>query len=507
MIASTVSAQSNVPIKGTQNVHLSASVEHAIQVDGIKDRMRCDAAHNIYVPANRGYSSAWGSVVEIMAGGKQFHNFSLDGVPNLETGHVEDFEVAKNGSVYVLAREVRKYSDVQVPVEFGSTYILRFSPSGKLEGQSKLKTDFGDERPSGLAVLRGENFLVTSYSYTSDKKVRMFVNIFLSGGSLKGKVPLSANGTQASNAGSVASMSVIRPMTVMSAGLIFVLRGSTRDPMYVFSDNGELIRTVRLQATDVEFTSPKVLGNQLVVHQVRVHRPSGSVLTVPDLNVFPVFDLDSGALVKQFEWRQRGELACYDGNTLTFMQQGLDWPAKNYYAVIDAQPTSTTEPPHRHPSGTPIKLELRWIVSCTDETPSVPLRGDEAASRYCLSETLIVDQNDVDSASTYLDGLNRPGLKLVFTPGGAEKLHEATIAGKDAELGFVIDGDLVLKTIVVQPVGREAAISGAGLDKDELLDWVTRLNAEAEKRAKRKSARTRIPPTSVENSSQNALSR
>jgi hypothetical protein len=352
VVASTVLAQSHVPIKVTQNVHLSASVEHAIQVDGIKDRMRCDAAHNIYVPANRGYSSAWGSVVEIVAGGKQFHSFSLDGVPNLDTGHVEDFEVTNSGSVYVLAREVRKYSNLQVPVEFGSAYILRFSPTGRLEGQTKLNTDFGDEKPAGLAVLQRENFLVTSYSYASDKKVRMFVNIFLSDGSLKRKSPTSANETQASNDGSVASMSVIRPMTVKAAGLIFVLRGSTRDPMYVFSDNGELTRTVRLQAMDVEFTSPKILGNHLVIHQVRPHRPSGSVLTEPDLNVFPVFDLDSGALVKQFEWRQRGELACYDGSTLTFMQQGLDYPANNYYAIIDAQPISATEPPRETHSGT-----------------------------------------------------------------------------------------------------------------------------------------------------------
>jgi hypothetical protein len=491
-IASTVLAQSHVPIKGTQNVRLSASVEHAIAVEGLKDRMRCDAAHDIYVPANRGYSSAWGSVVEIMADGKQFHSFSLDDIPNLQTGHVEDFEITDRGGLYVLAREVRKYSDMQVPVEFGTTYILRFSPAGKLEDQTKLNTDFGDAKPTGLAVLKGESFLVASYSYTSDKKVRLFVNIFSSDGSLKRKASISGDGTQASNSGSVGSMSVIRPMTVKSGGLIFVLRGSTRDPIYVFSDNGELVRTVRLQATNIEFTSPKILGNRLVVHREDSPRPTGSVLTEPDLDVFPVFDLDSGALVQQYEWRQHGELACYNGTTLTVMQQGLEYPAKSYYAIISAQPISGKEPQPSRPPTTSIKLELRWIVSCADEAQSVPLRGDEAASRYCLSENPVVDQGDIDSASTYLDALNRQGLKLIFTPEGSEKLRRATTARIAAELGIVIDGDLVLKVIVMQPFAHEAVITGAGLHEEELLDWVARLNAEARKRALRKSARSEL---------------
>jgi len=487
VIASTVFAQSHVPIRGTQNVRLSASVERAIQVEGLKDRMRCDAAHDIYVPANRGYSSAWGSVVEIMADGKEFHSFSLEGIPNLDTGHVEDFEIIDRGGLYVLAREVRKYSDLEVPVEFGSTYILRFSPVGTVEEQTKLNTDFGDAKPTGLAVLKGGSFLVASYSYTSDKKVRMFVSIFSSDGSLKRKASISGEGTQASNTGSVGSMSVIRPMTVKSGGLIFVLRGSTRDPINVFSDSGELTRTVRLQATNVEFTSPKISGNRLIVHREDPLRPWGSVLTEPDLDVFPVFDLDSGALVQQFEWRQHGELACYDGTTLTVMQQDLNYPAESYYTIINAQPISAKQAQPSPPQTAAIKLELRWIVSCPDEALSVPLRGDEVARRYCLSENSVMDQGDIASASIYVDALKQPGLKLTFTPEGSAKLRQATTAKNDASLGIVIDGDLVLNVIVMQPLADEAVISGAGLRQEELLDWVARLNAEARKRALRKT--------------------
>ena len=88
---------------------------------------------------------------------------------------------------------------------------------------------------------------------------------------------------------------------------MFVLRGSTRDPVYVFSETGELRRMIKLHAPNVEFSSPRIYGNQLVVHQVRPAPKSGVVTErAPDL--FPVFNLESSALVQQFEWQQEGSL-------------------------------------------------------------------------------------------------------------------------------------------------------------------------------------------------------
>ena len=76
---------------------------------------------------------------------------------------------------------------------------------------------------------------------------------------------------------------------------------------------------------------------------------------------------------------------------------------------------------------------------------------------------------------------------MTFAPGGSGKLRRATTEKNDAELGLVIDGDLVLKMIVVEPLEHEAAIAGAGLHEKELLDWVARLSAESRKRTLRKS--------------------
>ena len=169
------------------------------------------------------------------------------------------------------------------------------------------------------------------------------------------------------------------------------------------------------------------------------------------------------------------------------MQHGLDYPDRGYYAMINAQPMPKESAPSRPPA-TAIKLELYWIVSCTDATRSLPLRDDDAASRYCLSEHSIVDQDDVESASAYVDDLDQLGMRLSFTPDGSEKLSRATTAKNDAELGLVIDGDLVLKALVREPLEHEAIITGAGLHKDQLLDWVERLslNSEVRKRALKK---------------------
>jgi hypothetical protein len=484
LLVSHATAQSHVAIQATQNIHVSASVEHAIQIDGVKDNMKCDDAGNIYTPANRGYSSIYGSVVKIMSDGKEFRQFSLDSAPHLVAGNVEDFEIVDHG-LYVLAREVTKSSDLGVPLEFGLTYILRFGAAGNLEKQTKLNSDFGGAKPTGLAVLKGENFLVTSYSLGSDEKERLIVSVFTSDGSLKRNIPISGDGTQASNGKSVRSMSVFRPMTVKAGGLIFVLRGSTREPMYVFSEKGDMIRAVKLQAADMEFSSPTISGSQLIVHQHQPAPPESvgiRVLTESPLDVFPVFDLDTGAIVHQFEWRHSGELACYDRTSLTLMHM------ENGYEIIRAEPVKETKRQPTQSPDAPIQLALRWIVSCADNAQSVPMRGDLAAERYCFSEGSLADQDDVESAAVYDGYLRDPGLSLTFAPDRAEKLRKSTLAKIGDVLGVVIDGNLVFKAVVRDAIGRDAVITASGTTREELENWVARLNAGALRRGGKRYA-------------------
>ena len=478
-------AQSHIPIRGTKNTHLGSRVLDAVAMGGVKDTMTCDAAQNIYMPANRSYSSAHGSVVEVMADGKEFRSFSLDSVPGLVRGHIEDFELIEGGGLYVLAREVTKYSDLEVPIAFGSTYLLKYSPLGKLENRTKLNADFGAMEPTALSILKGKDVLVAGYLLSPNNTIELFVDLFSSEGALKKAIPLSNEGMRASNADTVSSMSILRPMTMKSGGLVFVLRGSTREPMYVFSESGELRGTVKLQATDVEFSSPKIYSGELVVHQDAVSAKSGNP-SERGLQIFLVFDLGSGALVKQFEWRQQGELACYDEKGLTIVHQGLDYPAGNYWAIVHAQPASTVQVRQTRPSDADITLQIRWVVPCSDATDSLPLHGDEGAREYCVTPGSVVDELDIDSASSEVDIRSQADFRLTLTPEGAQKLKRATRAQEDAVLGLVIDGELVLQSRVKEPLEHEIVISGGQLDGGELNSWVARLNAKAQKRAQKK---------------------
>jgi hypothetical protein len=291
--------------------------------------------------------------------------------------------------------------------------------------------------------------------------------------------------TQASNSETVSSMSVLRAMTVKSDGLVFVLRGSTRDPIYAFSDSGELIRTIKLKPENIEFSSPNIYGHQLNQHKPA--RKSGTMLSERELDIFPVFDLDSGALVREFEWRQDGELACYDQNGLTIVHQGLDYPANSYWAIVKAQPPPPVQSPPSQPTEPEIALQFRWIVPCDNKSDSLPLRGNEAATRFCLSGSPLVDDGDIEFASTYVNGPADSGLRLTFTPEGSQRLQRATSARENGELGVVINGELVLHAIVVQPLSHEAVIAGPGMNRQELSDWAARLNEKARRRTLRKA--------------------
>ena len=206
--------QSQIPIKGSKNTRLTPSVHDAVAMGGVKDQIKCDAAGNLYTPVDRGYSGAFGSIVEIFEDGKQFRSFSLDAIKKLDTGHIEDFAITEDQGLYALVREVTKYSDLQEPVAFGSTYVVGFDSGVRVKSRTKLNADFADKRPTGLTVLKSGDFLVASYSHWTDGTLSMFADLLSGNGSLKRKELIPKNRTQVANSDYVSSMSVIRPMTI-----------------------------------------------------------------------------------------------------------------------------------------------------------------------------------------------------------------------------------------------------------------------------------------------------
>jgi hypothetical protein len=475
-IASNVFAERDTPIKAVNTTRLADAVYEAVSMGHVKDTMKCDSPGNIYTPVNRGYSSAYGSVVEISADRKHFVRFSLDAVPHLHNGHVEDFHVADDRSVYLLAREIRKYTELEVPELFGATYVLKYSTSGDLSEQTKLSADYKDQRPTTLAVLSSGDILVAGYSYVQDTRVRVFAHLFTADGRLKKDVTIPGTGVQRSNSDKVSSMSVIRPTIVASDKRLFLLRGSTREPVYVFSETGELIETIRLDPGDIKFSSPMIWNGRLVVHQHQPPLPSGTMLQEARPDVFLIFDLQSGRKVEQYSWKQSGELACYRENLLTIVHNQSEGET-GYWVAFQAKPDSGVRPPLR--SG-PITFQVRRIVSCGSHGNPVPMQNEETgtSSYHCLADSPIVSESDVTSAEIYPDLSNRPGLRLTFTFEGAEKLHSATIKLVHEQVGVVIDGELVFVALVVEPIRNELVVNGK-FRADELANWADRLNAQA----------------------------
>ena len=158
--------------------------------------------------------------------------------------------------------------------------------------------------------------------------------------------------------------------------------------------------------------------------------------------------------------------------------------AESYIPIKAAAPK---KPKQSRPADGDIALQLRWIVPCADEAHSLPLRGDEAARNYCLAKNALADESDIDAASSYVDPSNQPTLRLTFTPEGSERLRQASGERIGEELGVLIDGELVFNVVVVEPFGHKAIITCIGLSREELSDWVRRLNAKARRRALRKS--------------------
>jgi hypothetical protein len=71
--------------------------------------------------------------------------------------------LAPNGELFVLARQVLKYSNVEIPIEFGKNFILHYDRSGKVLSELDLKLDTDNFLPTGFALLKGGEFLVVGY--------------------------------------------------------------------------------------------------------------------------------------------------------------------------------------------------------------------------------------------------------------------------------------------------------------------------------------------------------
>jgi hypothetical protein len=306
----------------TKKTTLKGELEDLVVFGGIKE-MTCDSKGSIFSPSNRKYSSAVNAIVRFPHDASSFTTFSIDNLDSLKEGTITDFDLEPNGGLFVLARQVLKYSKVEVPIEFGKNFIVHNDQSGKVLSQVELKLDTDNFSPTGLVVLQGGNFLVVGYRQ-AEGKTFLIGETFLPNGNLKARFDLSQGGTKTSKGRTVESPRVLHPTAIKADGLIYVLRGTTTEPIYVLSETGQLMKTIHLKPVDLEFDSPKILGNELIV---REHPPFSDqagirIRTRPQRVNLPIFDLETGEVLDRYYWyNETAGMACATAQSLTFIGQ------------------------------------------------------------------------------------------------------------------------------------------------------------------------------------------
>ena len=339
ILLATLTFAADIQLTVTKKTPLKGELEDLV-VFGLLKEMTCDSNGNIFSPSTRKYSSANNAIVRFPRDASSFTKFSIDSLENLENGTITDFELVPNGELFVLARQVLKYSNVEVPIEFGKNFILHYDHSGKVLSQFELKLDTDNFSPTGFALLEGGEFLVVGYRLEKGNTFLIAEN-FLSTGMLKTRVNLNPNGTKTSKGKTVESPRVFHPTAIKAQGLIYVLRGTTTEPIYVLSESGQFMKSIQLKPSDIEFDSPKVLGNRLIV---RAHPPfsdesTGIIERVhrPLVNL-PIFDMQTGEVTDRYIWyNDTAGLACATSSSLTFIGQDIS-AATPDWAIFEAKP-------------------------------------------------------------------------------------------------------------------------------------------------------------------------
>lgn len=348
-LAPSATAQVEIHLVVSKKANMKGELEDLASF-GLLKETTCDSDGNIYTPSNRKYGDAINSILRIAPDAKSYTQFSIDPLPKLADGHITDFVLEPSGDIYVLARQVLKYLKLEVPIQFGETFIIHYAKSGKVVSQIRLALDTNGFEPTGLAVLEAGEYLVVGFRRAGDKVI-VLAQTFRLDGNMKAKLELGHEGTKASNLGSVRSLRVIHPVAIKANGSIYVMRGTTSEPIYILSESGQLRRTLLLKQPGLEFDSPHILKNDLIVNQHRPIPAENRGITFrsgPERVNLPVFDLETGESVREYYWHEETMgIACYSSReALTFIGQDVDsFPSG--WALFYAKPASPAKPKGR----------------------------------------------------------------------------------------------------------------------------------------------------------------
>jgi hypothetical protein len=344
-LLAAASVAADIQLTITKKTPLTGELENLVTF-GLLKEMTCDTHGNIFSPSNRKYGNAINAIVRFPPDANSYTTFTIDSNDGLDGGTITDFDLEPNDELLVLARQVLKYSDLEVPIEFGKSFLIRFDQSGKVLSRRELNLDINNFSPTGMAVLQSGEVLVVGRHLERDRTF-LIVELLRSDGTFKTRFTLNPDGTKTSKGKTASSPRVFFPTAIKANGMIYVLRGTTTEPIYVLSGTGQLQKSIQLKPNDVEFDSAKILGNELIVSE----RPSTIIGAATGTEAragrlrkeLPIFSLATGELVDRYLWfNETAGLACATTHSLTLIGQdasakGLNW------TVFEAAPARSSK--------------------------------------------------------------------------------------------------------------------------------------------------------------------
>ena len=322
-------AQGQRQLTVVRKVTLPEALNDDVAFGGLKE-MSCDSAGNILAPVNRKYGSATRLVLRIEPDAKTTAQYPIDNVPEVKNGDIIEFTAEPNGDVHLLVRQVLKYSAADEPKSIGDTFVIRYDHGGHLIGRTRLAIHGSDFLPTGIAVLHNGGYLIVGRRYHAGF-LQIVSQVFSESGTPGPKLDLNGAGTKPMLGKSVLATRVVRPAALKSNGSIYVLRGSSADPVYQLSDSGQLLKTISLKGPHFEFCDPHVLEETLVARRLPIGEEGW------DTAEYVTFNLRTGDPLETLTIRAAGAgLACYRRDALTFM--GDDPASPNSWAILSARP-------------------------------------------------------------------------------------------------------------------------------------------------------------------------
>ncbi len=114
--------------------------------------------------------------------------------------------------------------------------------------------------------------------------------------------------------------------------------------------------------------------------------------------------------------------------------------------------------------GATLQAAIRFEVRLAEDHPTAGLPEARIAGSdrvvYLHEETVVTNEDIAQSSVVQGDKPSRFGVRVQFNAAGTEKMRQATASHVGRPMAILIDGDVVMAPVVMEPVSKSAVITG-----------------------------------------------